>query len=321
MNTINDESNSDHENKTHLKSISFPYLNMNPDRPNPIYTTSIQMDKRSYCSSKDIIFSTDGLTVKCNKDYNITLANYGISEGTYYFEVRILDLPEDSNIRLGIAQVSTPKDVPLGYDGFSYSYRANPGTLFHRSRPFDVNKGYCEGDVVGVLIHLPQLNEIERKEIEFRVLDQAIGARQYSYEINPQLSSKINPIKVQCGENESELATPIPFPEQFDYNFQDPFLKFDQLPIHSGSQLCFFVNGELIDHSFLNLYLAKYHPAISIYNGAKVKLNFGPQFVHSPPEIFHPKQCPNVNKLDLIKYGFKLKESKVNSLYSLVENL
>lgn len=46
--------------------------------------------------------------------------------------------------------------APCGYDKFSYSWRSLKGTKFHQSRgKHYANKGYKEGDVLGLYISLP----------------------------------------------------------------------------------------------------------------------------------------------------------------------
>ena len=59
------------------------------------------------------------------------MSSKSVSEGTFYFEVEILSMKGDSNIRLGISPSIIQKDnenvfeTPVGYfeDGYSYSCR------------------------------------------------------------------------------------------------------------------------------------------------------------------------------------------------------
>jgi hypothetical protein len=49
-----------------------------------------------------------------------------------------------------------------------------------------------------------------------------------------------------------------------------------------GSKLLFFKNGVCQGIAFENLNSGVYYPSISLYMGARVKLNFGPQFTYEP---------------------------------------
>lgn len=77
--------------------------------------------------------SDDRLTVTGEKGYCMIRASSGVSHGTWYFEIKINDMPEKSATRIGWAQELANLQTPLGYDKFGYSWRSRKGTKFHES--------------------------------------------------------------------------------------------------------------------------------------------------------------------------------------------
>lgn len=60
------------------------------------------------------------------------------------------------------------------------------------------------------------------------------------------------------------------------------------LEILPTSRITFFVNGISQGVAFTNLYNAKYYPALSIYMGGPLKVNFGPNFAFPPSQSHKP---------------------------------
>ena len=52
--------------------------------------------------------------------------------------------------------------------------------------------------------------------------------------------------------------------------------------ILEGSYIEYYLNGLPLGKAFQNIYFAKYHPAISLYNSAQVTCNFGPDLKFLP---------------------------------------
>jgi len=92
--------------------------------------------------------------------HNYILLYAGISRGNWYFEAKIIDMPEGGAVRIGVGQAHANLQGPLGYDKFGYSWRSRYGTVFHQAR----GKSFCKGgygldDVVGFLVSLPEHNK------------------------------------------------------------------------------------------------------------------------------------------------------------------
>lgn len=119
--------------------------------------------------------SDDGMELTGHKGYCTARASHGVTYGTWYWEVKVLEPEErpgypEGHVRLGIAQatcktiseinyLSPPLgdvQLPCGYDAFSYSWRDKQGTKFHKSKGdvFGPEAGYSAGDVLGFLLEL-----------------------------------------------------------------------------------------------------------------------------------------------------------------------
>lgn len=185
------------------------------------------------------------IKVTNEKGYRLAKASHGVWEGHWYYEF-ILD-NDIGNCRLGWSQISGDLQAPCGYDTFSYSYRANPGTLFHNSHKVDLpilyDAGFKKGDIMGCYIHL---GKFKRKQKDPSV-DPALLKRLWD-------------------------------PERVHYT---PFKSKPQ-PTMSKSYIEYFKNGYSLGKGFVNLNLGKYHPAVSFFNGSSGTFNFGPEFIYPP---------------------------------------
>lgn len=68
-----------------------------------------------------------------------------------------------------------------------------------------------------------------------------------------------------------------------------PPLNFNQYhvrqdPLQHGN-ICFSINGEDCGVAFSHIYHGKYYPAVSMFGGATVTVNLGPNFKYAPPNI------------------------------------
>ena len=78
---------------------------------------SIHPSVNNTCS---IIFTSEG--------YCMIRGTHGVKLGVWYFEVLVLNMPENSACRIGWSQQLGNLQAPCGYDKFSYSYRSRHGT-------------------------------------------------------------------------------------------------------------------------------------------------------------------------------------------------
>ena len=116
-----------------------------------------------------VTVSDDRLTVTGHKFYCTIRANHFVNRGSWYFEVKILDLPEGAATRIGWAQKNANLQAPLGFDKFGYSCRSRKGTKFHESIGKKFSHGYKEGDILGCMIVLPSKPHVDYLPKSFKV--------------------------------------------------------------------------------------------------------------------------------------------------------
>ena len=174
-------------------------------------------------------------------------ANYGVSRGNWFFEANVEDMPEGSAVRLGWAQELANIQTPLGYDRFGYSFRSRKGTKFHDSRGKHYSEsGFGSGDTVGFLISLPAPQTLPQ-----------------TYKDKPLVKFKSFLYFEEKDEIQKTLKTLRPL---------------------FGSKINFYKNGQSLGTAFQDIYSGTYFPSASLYKGASVSFNFGPNFKFPPKE-------------------------------------
>lgn len=210
------------------------------------------------------------LTVTGMKGYSMIRSSNYVSYGTWYYEVKILNQPDNSCSRIGWSTSLGNLRAPCGYDHFGYSWRAKKGTVFHCSRGLHYDgRGYRPHDVIGILIHLPCDDVTMKLPKDYRHLP-LIKYRNFLY-----FEEHESP--------ESEVRELIPL---------------------KGSHIVFYTNGECNGVAFSDVYRGRYHAAISLYKGMTVKVNFGPNLEHLDDVR---EQYPNAEPLyfadNAVEYG------------------
>ncbi|KAG5663086.1 hypothetical protein KAF25_001022 [Fusarium avenaceum] len=223
------------------------------------------------------------------------------------------------HVRMGWARREASLDAPVGFDAYSYGIRDVAGEKVHMSRPkefFPAGEGIREGDVIGLEIQLPsehlhhkimtgqynpvvdQTDEEPPPTAEGRniVRDRVpIRFKAHTYferiEYHPvkELEDLMNPTGLGSGPSEA------PGP-----NHPSPSLR--TLP---NSCIRVYKNGVLMGVPFENLLgflppssrpqtqvgareglddgMLGYYPAVSVFRGGAVEVNFGPDFWYTPP--------------------------------------
>ncbi|KAJ3301581.1 Set1/Ash2 histone methyltransferase complex subunit ASH2 [Kappamyces sp. JEL0829] len=223
-----------------------------PDLDN-VNDDPVVISKQPTHTAPQVVVFSDGLTVTNEKGYRMAKASHGAWEGHWYFEVTLNN--SQGNARIGWSQISGDLQAPCGYDIFSYSFRNAPGTLFYNSKsvkncPEVYEAGYKKGDVLGVAIYLPKKKR---------------GQRECAVDV--------------------ELLRRLWDPSRMDQYMPFKSKPFSTLP---KSYIEFFKNGYSLGQAFTNLNMGKYHPAISLFNGASATVNFGPDFIFPPLDAAQP---------------------------------
>lgn len=100
--------------------------------------------------------SEDRLTVTGWKGYRTVRATHGVFQGgAWYCEVTVAHLGSTGHVRLGWCTTRAELQAPIGFDKFGYCFRDLEGSKVHVGLREPYGKAYGEGDVIGLLIHLP----------------------------------------------------------------------------------------------------------------------------------------------------------------------
>ncbi|KAH9063720.1 hypothetical protein EDB83DRAFT_2506475 [Lactarius deliciosus] len=213
-----------------------------------------------------------------------------------------------------------PSAGPAVLDGYSYGMRDKTGEKITLSRPRAYGEPFGAGDVVGMYISLPALREgakrdphdpahvkRERIAIEFKGQEyfesleytqskEMIALMDFSRKPNADTSAVPPPAKKSAtvknvperGRGASSASEPAPM---------------RPLPTLPDSKIAFFVNGRCQGVAFHELGAREhkenhfddgslgYFPLVSLFNGARVRLNPGPDFAFPPPSDIDCSSC------------------------------
>eukprot|EP00041_Stephanoeca_diplocostata_P028844 m.834739 g.834739 ORF g.834739 m.834739 type:complete len:557 (+) comp23450_c0_seq5:166-1836(+) len=210
--------------------------------------------------------SDDRSVVTGDKGYCMARATHGVNHGSWYYEITILDgeipaditQPVESHWRVGWAQHYSNLQGPVGLCSLSYSWRDVSGTKFHAARGAPYGDSYKPGDVLGMHIHLP--NEVKPPPVRAKPWLVVYKQKEY-YE------------EAQANKVDVSKLKPV-----------------------AGSYLQCFKNGVNQGVMFDNLIEGTYYPAVSLYMGARVSVNFGPDFKYPPPsDMTYAPMCDAVH--------------------------
>ncbi|GFH32442.1 Set1/Ash2 histone methyltransferase complex subunit ASH2 [Haematococcus lacustris] len=130
----------------------------------------VQMSKIG--KAPQLQLSDDRLTVTGYKGFRTCRCSHGVHQGTWYCEAKITRLGKTGHVRLGWCTKKAELQAPVGFDTFGYCYRDLEGSKVHDGKRESYGQSYAEGDVVGLLIHLPPggraLESIDRTVSRFK---------------------------------------------------------------------------------------------------------------------------------------------------------
>lgn len=109
--------------------------------------------------AEKVELSEDRLSAGSCKGYRMVRATRGVTEGAWFFEIKVVHLGETGHTRLGWSTEKGDLQAPVGYDGNSFGYRDIDGSKIHKAlREKYGEEGFKEGDVIGFYINLPDGN-------------------------------------------------------------------------------------------------------------------------------------------------------------------
>ncbi|CAM9183170.1 unnamed protein product [Ectocarpus sp. 4 AP-2014] len=202
----------------------------------------------------------DQLTVTGHKGFRMARATKGVSNGTWYWECTVLP-PEttEGHCRLGWSLPAGKLQGPVGYDKFSYAYRDIAGSKVHDSHRSDnYGEPWGPGDVIGFLIKLKSPTPEE-------IIDTVGGSSDSG---RHGMTAAAAAAALAAGQSPSELAATA---------------ASDTAAGDSFNEIRFFKNGRDQGVAYSALKPGTFFPAVSLYMGGSVRVNFGPDFVYPPP--------------------------------------
>ncbi|KAJ3554463.1 hypothetical protein NM688_g3096 [Phlebia brevispora] len=248
----------------------------------------------------------DGLGLKGDKGFRSARCNAPVREGKWYMEVKIelgggekrsdSQRVDGSCVRLGWARREAPLNGPVGLDGYSYGYRDKTGEKVHLSRPRPYAKPFKSGDVVGMYISLPSPRRQPNKKDPYdpahikreRIAIEYKG-QEYFESFEYSQSKEMLALMEAHDRGKAHSSTPAPPPTKKSATgiaFRDlyDFLPLRTPPNKAHEKKRSHKDGlrEHKENPFDDGSLG-YYPMISLYNGAEVKLNPGPNFDFPPP--------------------------------------
>ncbi|PIN01471.1 hypothetical protein CDL12_26021 [Handroanthus impetiginosus] len=106
--------------------------------------------------AEKVELSEDRLAASSTKGFRMVRATRGVTDGAWYFEIKVVHLGETGHTRLGWSTEKGDLQAPVGFDANSYGYRDIDGSKVHKAlRDKYGDEGYKQGDVIGFYINLP----------------------------------------------------------------------------------------------------------------------------------------------------------------------
>lgn len=154
-------SNNNHNSKNHMNGdalaedrVFISPIPRFPDKNDDVPELDICLSK--VYKAEKVELSEDRMSASSTKGYRMVRATRGVTEGAWYFEIKVVHLGETGHTRLGWSTEKGDLQAPVGYDANSFGYRDIDGSKVHKAmREKYASEGYKEGDVIGFYINLP----------------------------------------------------------------------------------------------------------------------------------------------------------------------
>jgi COMPASS component BRE2 len=230
------------------------------------------------------------------------------------------DPESHGHVRVGFARREASLDAPVGFDAYSYGIRDVAGQKVHMSRPkdfFPPGEDIKEGDVIGLEIQLPS-ERLQRKIVQGQY-NPAIDLTDEDSEQAPEAPNIIRdriPIRFKAHiyfekidyhttKELEELMNPSPMASGHNAEAPNPNHPVPALRTLPNSYIKVYKNGVLMGTAWTDLLAflppaskqaqqtagrealddgtLGYYPAVSVFRGGAVEVNFGPNFWYPPP--------------------------------------
>jgi COMPASS component BRE2 len=222
---------------------------------------------------------------------------------------------------MGWARREASLDAPVGFDAYSYGIRDVAGEKVHMSRPkefFPEGEGIREGDVIGLEIQLPS-EHLHRKIMTGQynpLVDQADEEPAPSAEAHNIVRDRVpirfkahtyfEKIEYHTTKELEDLMNPASTSVNNTSEAPGPTHPTPGLRTLPNSRIRVYKNGVLMGTPFENLLgflppasrpmpqvgareglddgMLGYYPAVSVFRGGAVEVNFGPDFWYPPTD-------------------------------------
>ncbi|KAL2264356.1 hypothetical protein VTK26DRAFT_5782 [Humicola hyalothermophila] len=230
------------------------------------------------------------------------------------------DPESHGHVRVGFARREASLDAPVGFDAYSYGLRDVGGQKVHMSRPkdfFPPGEEIREGDVIGLEIQLPS-ERLQRKVVQGQynpAIDLADDESNQPPEAPNIIRDRI-PIRFKAHiyfekidyhttKELEELMNPSPMASGSNAEPPNPNHPVPALRTLPNSCIRVYKNGVLMGTPWTELLAflppaskqaqqtggrealddgsLGYYPAVSVFRGGAVEVNFGPNFWYPPP--------------------------------------
>ncbi|KAI9333889.1 hypothetical protein BD770DRAFT_374587 [Pilaira anomala] len=274
-------------------------------------------DKSSYVS-----VTKDGLTVTTDKGFRMCRANVGVKEGNWFWEARIQTAAGASDsdgphVRIGWARREACLNAPVGYDGYGYGYRDKTGDKVFCSRPEKYGEPFESGDVIGLFISLPPKSKEHFKSASRRRIPIAykehLWFEEKDYRPSKEMEALADPYRKEKEDYEPKIL-PGSYITVYKNGINQGVMFTDLIDFEDFGRLPESIMAKrakkkrkLSKKEYTNNVQRKedefdgighqhwtedppveddgtlgYYPAISVFKGAVVTCNFGPQFQYPP---------------------------------------
>lgn len=220
-----------------------------PEKWQPVQLSKTEKAAQLHLSASSSLPSQPPLllSVTGSKGYRTARCSHGVHQGTWYCEVHVTSLGSTGHCRLGWCTKKAELQAPVGYDKFGYSYRDLEGSKVHKALREPFGEPFVEGDVIGLLLHMPPGGKPLEKE--YKDIVRYKGALWY-------------------------VAEPDPEPQPL----QSSFIAFTKNGKLQGVAFQDILEGTYYPAASL-------YTLPGQVEGATATFNFGPDFKHAPPVL------------------------------------
>jgi Set1/Ash2 histone methyltransferase complex subunit ASH2 len=236
-----------------------------------------------------LVLGPDLLSVTGSRGFRSVRGSHGVHVGTWYAEVTLTHLGDTGHVRLGWATRAAEINAPVGYDAHGHGLRDVDGSALHAGgRTPYASRGLSEGDVVGLLLHLPAGGRRLLEPGESRLVRYK-GALYALADGDDDVNCTGSKGSAGGGDQRRDSSGGGGGGAAGDGGGSGNSSEPQPLP---GSLLGFSINGEWQGVAARDLTEGTYYPMVSLFTlpeqqrDAEVALNFGAEpFSHPPPEL------------------------------------